>query len=51
MGTNVIDMGYTGETNYFLQYVFLQTYPVDDKLVYTYPAANASNLFGITFLS
>jgi hypothetical protein len=30
MGTNGIEMGYTGQTNYFLQYAFLNTYPTGD---------------------
>lgn len=54
MGTNSINLGATGQTDYFLQYVFMQTYPDNDALVYTYGStspANADYLSGITFLS
>lgn len=51
MGTNGIDMGYTGQTNYFLQYAFLNTYPTSDSAIFTDPAATAAHLTGIAFIS
>jgi len=54
MGTNSINLGTTGQTQYFLQYTFMKNYPANDALVYTYGSTNppnAKHLFGITFLS
>jgi len=51
MGTNGIDMGYTGQTNYFLQYNFLNTYPTTDAAIFTDPSATAAHLTGIAFIS